>query len=85
LLTGLRLGVPSEEDDLFTKLAQHGVISPVMATTLQRMKGLRNLPVHEYGRVDDRLVFDVISQRLGDFEAFKRVILAYLRSVPPPG
>jgi len=85
LVTGLRLGVPGEEDDLFTKLAQQGVIPAGMAATLRRMKGLRNLLVHEYGRVDDALVFDVISKRLDDFEAFKQVILAYLRSVPPTG
>lgn len=83
LVTGLRLGVPGEEDDLFTKLTQQGVIPEAMAATLRRMKGLRNLLVHEYGRVDDALVFDVVSKRLGDFEGFKRAILAYLRSVPP--
>ena len=85
LVTGLRLGVPGEEDDLFTKLAQRGVIPSAMAETLRRMKGLRNLLVHEYGRVDDRLVFDVIQTRLDDFEGFKRAILTFLRSVPLAG
>ena len=52
--------------------------------TLRRMKGLRNLLVHEYGRVDDALVFDVVNKHLDDFEAFKRIVLAYLRSAAPP-
>lgn len=79
LVTGLRLGVPGEEDDLFDKLARQGVISASMAGTLKRMKGLRNLLVHEYGRINDEIVFQTISQQLGDFDAFKREILAVLR------
>lgn len=49
------------------------------------MKGLRNLLVHEYGRINDEIVFNALQQRLGDFEAFKREILAFLRQdLPPP-
>lgn len=80
LVTGLRLGVPGEEDDLFEKLARRGAISAAMAGTLRRMKGLRNLLVHEYGRVNDEVVFETVRQRLGDFEAFKREVLLFLRT-----
>jgi uncharacterized protein YutE (UPF0331/DUF86 family) len=80
LVAGMRLGLPGDEDDLFDKLTRRQVISEAMADTLRRMKGLRNLLVHEYGRVNDRIVFEVVSQRLGDFEAFKREVLASLRS-----
>lgn len=79
LVTGLRLGVPGEEDDLFEKLARRGAISASMAGTLRRMKGLRNLLVHEYGRVNDEIVFETARHRLGDFDAFKREVLAFLR------
>jgi uncharacterized protein YutE (UPF0331/DUF86 family) len=81
LVTGLRPGLPGEEDDLFEKLAVGGVISRPMAATLRRMKGLRNILMHEYGRLDDALVFDVIQTRLEDFAAFKREVLAVLRTV----
>jgi uncharacterized protein YutE (UPF0331/DUF86 family) len=50
-----------------------------MADLLRRMKGMRNILVHEYGRVDDELVFETVQQRLGDFDAFRREILAFLR------
>lgn len=43
------------------------------------MKGLRNLLVHEYGRFDDRIVFETMSRRLGDFEDFKHEVLAFLQ------
>ncbi len=85
LVAGLRLGLPGEEDDLFEKLAGCGVISNPTVATLRRMKGLRNLLVHEYGRVNDEIVFGTVRHGLGDFDAFKREILAFLRKpLPPP-
>jgi uncharacterized protein YutE (UPF0331/DUF86 family) len=84
LVVGLRLGLPGEEDDLFEKLARQGVISNPMADNLKRMKGLRNLLVHEYGRINDEIVFDTVRQHLGDFDAFKGEILAFLRESAPP-
>lgn len=79
MVAGLRLGLPAEEDDLFEKLEQAGVISSSMKHRLQEMKGFRNLLVHEYGRVDDRIVYEVMQTRLSDFEEFKSVILRALR------
>jgi len=79
LVVGLRLGLPGEEDDLFERLSRHGAISGPMAATLRRMKGLRNLLVHEYGRVNDELVFETVRGRLGDFDAFKGEVLAFLQ------
>jgi uncharacterized protein YutE (UPF0331/DUF86 family) len=79
LVTGLRLGLPGEEDDLFEKLARRGAISAEMAETLKRMKGMRNILVHEYGRIDDELVFETVRDRLGDFAAFRREIVDFLR------
>jgi uncharacterized protein YutE (UPF0331/DUF86 family) len=79
LVSGLRLGLPGEENDLFEKLARRGVISGEMTETLRRMKGMRNLLVHEYGRIDDALVFETVRDRLADFGTFRREILEFLR------
>ena len=79
LVSGLRLGIPGEEDDMFVRLARAGVLSDATAQTLKRMKGLRNLLVHEYSRVSDQIVFETIRDRLGDFDTCKREILDYLR------
>ena len=61
----LRLGLPSEEDDIFEKLEQAKIITPVTKETLKRMKGFRNILVHEYGHIDDRLVYDVLKMQSG--------------------
>ncbi len=80
MVTGLRLGLPSEEDDLFERLEQAGIISPIMKETLRKMKAFRNILVHEYGRIDDQLVYEVLQSRLNDFVTFKREILEAIRN-----
>ncbi len=79
LVSGLRLGIPGEEDDLIERLTRAGVFSGATAQTLRRMKGLRNLLVHEYGRVNDQIVFETIRDRLTDFDTCTREILDFLR------
>ncbi len=39
----------------------------------------RNILVHEYGRIDNAIVYEVITERLGDFEVFKKEILKVLQ------
>lgn len=76
--TGLRLGLPAEEDDIFEKLERAGIISPSLKETLKEMKGFRNILVHEYGEIDDQIVYEAIKIRSADFNAFKREILEAL-------
>lgn len=80
LVTGLRLGIPSEEDDLFEKLEIAGIISPQTKERLKEMKGFRNILVHEYTRVDDKTVYQVAKTKLGDFETFNQEILHHLQT-----
>jgi len=75
VVTGLRLGLPAEEDDLFEKLEQAGIISSSRKESLKKMKVFRNILVHEYGHIDDMIVYEVLQNNLNDFEIFKREIL----------
>lgn len=75
VVTGLRLGLPAEEDDLFEKLEQAGIISSSRKESLKKMKAFRNILVHEYGHIDDMIVYEVLQNNLNDFEIFKREIL----------
>lgn len=81
LVSGLRLGLPAEEDDLFEKLAQAGFLSSQMTETARRMKGFRNILVHEYGAVDDVIVYQAVTTELGDFAEFKKEILVALQKL----
>ena len=77
-VSGLRLGLPSEEDDLFERLEESGIISSDMKETLKKMKGFRNLLVHEYGQINDEIVYDMVRNRLSDFTDFKKEIIKVL-------
>lgn len=78
LVSGLKLGPPSEEEDLFIKLAKANVLSPRMEAALRRMRGFRNILVHRYGEVDNKRVFSFLKREVSDFEKFKRKILKFL-------
>jgi uncharacterized protein YutE (UPF0331/DUF86 family) len=81
MVTGLRLGLPAEEDDLFEKLEQARILSSPMKTSLRNMRGFRNILVHEYGDVDAPMVYELLHSRIRDFEDFEREILGALNTV----
>ncbi len=79
LLSSLRLGIPIDEEDVFTKLEDKKIITQNMRNILTNMKGFRNLLVHKYGVVKDELVFELLSERLGDFDKFEEEIIRFLK------
>jgi len=50
------------------------IISEAMANRLQEMKGFRNILIHEYAHVDDKLVYEAATSDLADFEKFKKAV-----------
>ena len=78
-VSGLRLGLPAEEEDLFRKLVEAHTITKEMGEKLREMRGFRNILVHEYTQVDDRLVYEAVKTKLEDFALFRRDILVYLK------
>lgn len=78
LAAGLRLGLPPDESEVFTLLRKAGVFGPSLEETLKRMKGFRNILVHQYGEVDDRLVYAVATSNLSDFATFRAAVLEAL-------
>ncbi len=80
IISAQKLGVPSDEDNIFDILANKKVISSRFRKRLKEMKSFRNIIVHKYGDVDDKLAYETISSDLGDFETFKKEILDYLKN-----
>jgi len=52
-----------------------------MVATLKRMEGMCNILVHEYGRVDNRIVYDQAHKGIQDFARFEEEILAALSRI----
>jgi uncharacterized protein YutE (UPF0331/DUF86 family) len=78
MVSELKLGLPSSEDDIFSLLNSKKIISNDMSIVLSEMKGFRNLLVHKYGIIDDARVFEFLDN-LDDFEKFKKEILNYFK------
>jgi len=78
LNTDLRLGIPSEEEDLIEHLIDAQILSMDSRPKLKGMRGFRNIMVHRYGTIDDRLAFEVLRKNLQDFSAFYDEIRSYL-------
>jgi uncharacterized protein YutE (UPF0331/DUF86 family) len=70
LVAGHRLGLPSEEEDLFTKLETGGILSSEVVSALRSIRRFRNILVHEYGRINNQIVFTIATRRWPDLEAF---------------
>lgn len=64
--------MPCEEGDLFDKLENSGTITGEMKETLYQMRGFRNILVHEYAILDDRVVYETARERLDGFQEFSR-------------
>ncbi|HID94866.1 MAG TPA: DUF86 domain-containing protein [Candidatus Latescibacteria bacterium] len=79
-VSGLRLGLPSEENDLFEKLRKAGIITEEMEDKVEEMRAFRNILVYEYAHVDDSLVYKAVKEKLGDFSSFKKEVLEAIKS-----
>lgn len=56
--------IPEEDKEAFDILAEERLISKELAERLKDAKGMRNIIAHEYGKIDDRIVFKSITEEL---------------------
>lgn len=77
----MKLSSPGEEDDIINNLVKKEVLTQSMGNKIKELKGFRNIIVHRYGKIDDKLSFELINENLGDFdkiiEAIKKLIDSY--------
>jgi uncharacterized protein YutE (UPF0331/DUF86 family) len=66
----LRLKTPSEGAELIRLLEKEGLLPKEHASTYVQMVKFRNLLVHLYQEVDNRRVYDIIQNELGDLRLF---------------
>lgn len=71
-----KLRIPEDDADAFSVLLESKIIDDQLATKLKNAKGMRNVIVHQYGKVDDAVVFTSITEELeGDVRKFIEAIL----------
>jgi uncharacterized protein YutE (UPF0331/DUF86 family) len=69
------LRAPHDFADVFVSLNEGGFLDAEVVPALQQAARFRNLLVHQYMKVDDRRVVEILRTRLDDLDAF-RVSLA---------
>lgn len=72
--------IPEEDKEAFDRLVQEHIISSAIAAKLKDAKGMRNILAHEYGIVDDSIVFEAITEELiSDVRNFLEMIEKHLK------
>jgi len=62
-----KLGIPSDDSDLINNLKAKNIISEDIVIKMRNLKGFRNIVVHRYSKIDDRMAYDFIKNNLDDF------------------
>ena len=78
-----KLGLPKDSGDTFTLLAETGIISATMSKHLKGMVGFRNVLVHEYTKLDLKIMVDVIEHHLDELLDFAQLILLQFKDTTP--
>lgn len=70
------LGIPQSLKDVFVILEQNKFLSSSVSHKMQKMVGFRNIAVHDYQTIDLKIIKNVVSHHLKDFEDFYTEILS---------
>jgi uncharacterized protein YutE (UPF0331/DUF86 family) len=71
-------GVPGSASEMFYTLEGRGILDSQLTERMVKAVGLRNLIVHEYGRIDINRLFATVRNNLDDLTAFLSAIFSKL-------
>lgn len=72
------LATPGDYREVILEMGRHKIIPYDFAQKISPMAALRNILVHEYLTVDPARVYEILQNRLDDFEQFIEYIYDYL-------
>lgn len=70
---------PDDYRSSFSKAAEVGLITNKLAQQIQGSAGLRNILVHEYRDIDDRIVYDSVSLILKNYREYLKQVNKFLK------
>jgi len=79
LIAHEQLKIPDDEGNIFTALAEAGILNEELASKMRRMVSFRNILVHEYLEIDLQIVHKHLTERLEDFNDFAQAIVKHLK------
>lgn len=75
VVSNRKLGLPQNKREAFKLLEDGKIIDAQMSKNMQGMVGFRNIAVHDYKEIDEKILQDVIENHLNDLLEFARTIL----------
>ena len=60
IVSARKLGIPQEKREAFELLEKNGLIPKAMSENMKKMIGFRNIAVHDYKKIDETILQDVI-------------------------
>lgn len=75
VVSNRKLGLPQNKREAFKILEENKIIDSQMSKNMQGMVGFRNVAVHDYKEIDEKILQDVIENHLQDLLEFARIIL----------
>ena len=64
IIKNKKLKIPEDDIDAFNILLENKIIDDNTATKLKNAKGMKNIISHQYGKIDDEIVFEAINEEL---------------------
>lgn len=61
-----RFRVPKDDQDAFNILYENKIIDKSLSENLADAKGMRNIIAHQYGKIDDELVYEAITKEINE-------------------
>jgi uncharacterized protein YutE (UPF0331/DUF86 family) len=68
-----------ENREIISVLRGKSIITEKTASNLTKMVGMRNILVHEYGEISNKMVYETLKNNMNDFEDFIKEILNYFK------
>ena len=59
-----KLRIPEDDTDAFNILLDNKIIQSELTVRLKNAKGMRNIISHQYGKIDDGIVFDAVTTKI---------------------
>ena len=85
IVKGEKLEIPKDDENVFSILKDNKLISAQLYEKLKQAKGMRNIITHQYGKIDDELVFEAVSEQLvRDVNEFLKCVKEGLRGGTKP-
>lgn len=72
-------GIPGSFSEIFYLLKDKGVISRDLSEKMIAMVGFRNIVIHEYEKVDLKIVYEIIQKDIVDIESFLLEIIDFFK------